>query len=181
MALVVNTDTYITLAEANTYISEHYTSTDPLKVAWEALSNIDKEVYLRNAAISIDALALKGKKYEYTQKMQFPRCYDSFSYKECFQQYSDPDEYVQYGRLYCELIVPNNIKYAQAEIAIFNCDKKANKRANLQNQGVQSFSIGDLSENYGSKRSPYSNESIIKSKKAIELLRPYLGGTYNVV
>ena len=49
MTLIVNKDTYITLEEANTYLSQHYVSTDPLLIQWNSLSDNDKEVFLRRA------------------------------------------------------------------------------------------------------------------------------------
>ena len=179
MALIVDNDSYVTELEAEEYISKNYVSTDPLRKAWAALTDEDKEVYLRVAAKTVDALALKGKKCEVNQKMQFPRYYDSKSYQEYL--YPEPEDYDVHGRYYYQITVPNNVKYAQIETAIFNCDSKANKRIKLQSQGVKSFSIGDLSETYGAGKSLYSNEAIIKAPKAIELMRPFMGGTYNVI
>lgn len=49
MALTLNEDTYATVETADTYISSYYPSTNTKRVAWEALAEEDKEVFLRNA------------------------------------------------------------------------------------------------------------------------------------
>lgn len=53
MALTVGTDTYVTLADAETYATEHFIGDD--KTTWDGASDADKEAALRQATQYIDA------------------------------------------------------------------------------------------------------------------------------
>jgi hypothetical protein len=172
----VGTDTYISVTDADNYVEKHYTTNDPFRLAWGSLYDDDKQIYLRNATTTIDSLTLTGKKKDMSQTLQFPRAYQNNVY------YSEYDEdYEYYNGYYSQIVVPEDVKNAQVEIAIFNTDEQANQRLMLQAQGVTSFSMGDLSENYGKSKAIYSLEAILKSPKAIKIMRKYIGGTFNVI
>jgi len=166
MTLTVDTDTYITQADAITYIEEHYVSTDVKRIAWEALSSNDKDIYLRKGAQTIDRNPLVGVKATSTQTMEFPRAIytDNAYYSEIV------NTNLFYGKhWYVQTETPNEVKYAQVEIAIDITDGISDRIA-LQREGVKSFSLGKLSESYGSGKMntiPY---------EAKELLAPYLLG-----
>jgi hypothetical protein len=49
VSIVVGTDSYVTVIEADTYISLHYLSTNAQRQAWEELITEDKEIILRKA------------------------------------------------------------------------------------------------------------------------------------
>lgn len=76
--------------------------------------------------------------------------------------------------------VPDDIKYAQIELALWQSQLSQNaelkQRLELQQQGVTGFSIGDLSETYNitgqAKSLPLS------CPKAAALLALYLGGGF---
>lgn len=144
-------DSYITVSDATTYVTDHYTSTDNKATAWIALEDVDREIYLRRAAQIIDSQPIVGIKADPLQPMAFPRITQARN-----------------GAAYVD--TPEAVKHAQVEIAL-QLVVGVPKRVELQRQGVQSFSVGKLSENYGAgKSSPLPYE-------AQELLRPYLVGS----
>jgi len=163
MALVVGTDTYISIADASTYLTANYLSTDSKLIAWNALSDANKEVLLRKATRLLDQQPIVGYKVSTAQALAFPRMiWSDFA----FDNWGD-------GRIYNgwyeQTSVPDDVKYAQCEIAVDNVNP--NKRAELQRQGVKSFSLGSLSESYGSGTNnalPYT---------AREYLAPYIAGS----
>jgi hypothetical protein len=169
MALTVNTDTYISLADCDTYLAANYISTDAKYVAWAALTDANCEVLLRKAAQTIDRQPLAGYKYISTQAMAFPR----YTYSESADDNTNLHPLLRANGYYCDGTVPDAVKYAQCEIAI-ELAQGSNARADMQRQGVKSFSLGNLSETYtGSQNSIISHE-------AKQLLVPYLGGGFRV-
>lgn len=155
----VGTDSYVTVAEADNYIATHYTSTNPARLRWSSMRESDKSIVLVEACAEIEALQFQGRKSEIDQPMLFPRL--------PFQLYGDTG-------------APDKIKFAQIELALWLSDDEKqsdiSQRRDLQSQGVQSFSIGDLSENYtqgaGEKPAP------LLCPKVKSLLSPYLNGGY---
>jgi hypothetical protein len=76
---------------------------------------------------------------------------------------------------------PESIKRAQIELALWLSDdqKQADQlqRRDLQAQGVDSFSIGDLSESY---KTGGSDKAVpLLCPKVSALLRPYLTGGFS--
>jgi hypothetical protein len=140
-------DTYITAAEADEIISGLMLSTDARRVAWNALSTGDKEVYLRHALMWIDGMPLQGRKRDTGQPLQFPR--------------------------HTHDTVPAAVKQAQAleAAASIGMIEQMAKRAQLRAQGIMSFSAGKLHETYGAV-SAYG----LFSPQAERLLRPYMLG-----
>lgn len=157
--MTVGIDTYITLEEANTYISTYYVSTDPLRINWDKLENADKEVYLRNGSKAIDSLVLLGKRASKDQKMEFPRQIDKVIQKE----------------------VPDKVKFAQVETALSSADPIIQNRQDLINAGVVSYRIGDLSETYKDRNNMSVDAKLYNSSKAVKYLTEFIGGTYNVI
>lgn len=145
--MTVGEDTYITVDEANEIISGYFLSDDAQRTAWDALSSADKEVYLRQSLLRIDAQIFSGRKAGTDQALQFPR----------------------YGKT----SVPQSVKIAQAleACAGIGIAAEAEKRAQLQAQGVQSFTAGSLSETYVEGTS-----SPLFSCIAAKMLRPFIAG-----
>jgi len=160
MTLTVNTDSYISLADSDTYLAKSYLSTDPKLIAWTALSDGDCEILLRKAAQLIDRQPLQGNKSVYTQVMAFPR----------INRIHDPS----LPDYYTNTVVPDAVKHAQCEIAIEMCSG-VSERVKLQRQGVKSFSIGSLSESYSGALNN------VLSYEAKQLLAPYLAGSVRIV
>ncbi len=108
--LTVGKDTYITVSEADEYISANYPEYDDLAVVWGVLSERDKEAYLRASLGQIEALVIEGRPYERGQDLQFPR-------RCCFK--AGPD-------------IPSEVKEAQAENAIALLNKDLRTRSDEQ-------------------------------------------------
>ena len=170
MALIVGTDTYISVTDATTYISQNYTSGSTQVTGWTALSSGDKEVRLRQAMAVLESLPVQGMKVTSNQTLQFPRILHTMiplSYN--FATQVDPYYFVQ-GE------VPNAVKYAQVELALELMDGKNSDRVEMQRQGVKSFSLGQLSESYGGQ----SMMQMI-SAKAYDFMKPFIGTAVEII
>ena len=84
-------------------------------------------------------------------------------------------------------LISEAVKYAQVENAITLSDSSASEDAafyeKLWQYGVESYSIGNLSERTSSGawgRNVTASSSGVISAKAINLLKPFLNGSYNI-
>ena len=115
---------YVTLEEANAYVTDHFMSSDMTRVAWETLSDADKMVLLRNSYRAIEMLPFSKRKTTAAQPSAFPR-------------WPSTD-------------VPVQIKDAQIANAIALADESSREDAayydKLKTFRVQSYSLGNLSE-----------------------------------
>lgn len=151
---------YVTLQEANEYITSHYLSTDTLRLSWEGLSDEDRTVLLTKSFQTIELLPFAGRKLTSDQSTVFPR----WPYKE----------------------VPEAIKWAQIENALAKSDASNEEDTKyyerLWTYGVESYSIGNLSErtSTGTYSLRGAQATGITSAIAERLLRPYLGGGYRM-
>lgn len=151
---------YVTLEEANSYVSNQYTSTDPARVRWNALSNPDKEALLRQSFDVIEGTPIKGCKSDPSQLTMFPRSPDTE--------------------------VPQRVKYAQIENSITLTDTSIKEESEfyekLHSRGISSFSMGNTSEAFNlGAGSIIKNPTVsLVSPKAISLMRPYTSGGFVV-
>lgn len=151
---------YVTLDEANTYVTEHYMSTEALRVGWEALEDADKAVLLRRSFQAIELLPFSGHKTCCDQPFAFPRC---------------PSR-----------TVPDAVKFAQIEQALIGADAEATEEAKQYEKmwqwGVSSYSIGNLSESIsaGTYGAGALRTAGITSAAAARLLAPYMQGGYKI-
>lgn len=152
---------YVDVAYADEYVNTHFLSVDERRLNWEALDNNDKEVLLQRSFEAIECLPFVGRKTNPEQPNAFPR----YPFKE----------------------VPEAVKYAQVENAITLSDSSASEDAafyeKLWQYGVESYSIGNLSERTSSGawgRNVTASSSGVISAKAINLLKPFLSGSYNI-
>ena len=152
---------YVTVEEANTYILQHYTSVDPIRISWETLPDEDKQILLNRSADAINSLPLPGRKTYPDQENAFPR----YPSKE----------------------VPDDVKAAQIENALVSSDEQQSEDAKLYQKmwayGVNSYRIGNLSESIGtaSGNAGFTTtllQSGIVSTKAQNLLSRFLGGGF---
>lgn len=153
---------YVTIEEANQYISTHYLSTSPIRLQWESLSDEDKAVLLLNSCEALDRLVLPGRKASVTQEHAFPR----WPYLE----------------------VPRQVWMAQVENALEMSDPGTSSEVgDLQKTwayGLSSYSIGDFSESQGiasgstAARMQTMFQAGVVSAKAQQLLLPFVGGGY---
>jgi hypothetical protein len=116
--------------------------------AWAEASDADKEKALAMATREIDRQQLRGRKVNSGQALAFPR-------------YPDTE-------------VPEAVKEACCEEALALLERGNNQRRKLQQEGVQSLSLGNMSETYA----PGAGRGLL-SQEAKELLRPWLiGGVF---
>ena len=78
MAVTVGTDAYISLVDADLYMTNNYVSTSTEYTTWDALSDGDKEIYLKKATKRIDRQILRGIKAVDTQTLEFPRALKAY-------------------------------------------------------------------------------------------------------
>jgi hypothetical protein len=114
--------------------------------SWGQAYEIEKEKALKQAIKAIDRLPLKGRKADTTQTLAFPR-------------YPDTE-------------VPEAVKEACCEEALAILERGNSQRRRLQQEGVQSFSLGNMSETYAAG----AGKGLL-SQEAKELLRPWLLGS----
>ena len=152
---------YVDVAYADEYVNTHFLSVDERRFNWEALDNNDKEVLLQRSFEAIECLPFVGRKTNPDQPNAFPR----YPFEE----------------------VPEAVKYAQVENAITLSDSSASEDAafyeKLWQYGVESYSIGNLSERTSSGawgRNVTASSSGVISAKAINLLKPFLSGSYSI-
>jgi len=116
--------------------------------SWGQADDSTKEKALKQATREIDRQPLKGHKTETSQTLAFPR-------------YPDSE-------------VPVAVKDACCEVALALLERGNSQRRKLQQEGVQSFSLGNMSEAYA----PGAGRGLL-SQEAKELLRPWLlGGVF---
>lgn len=166
-------DSYITtIADLETRLTS---DPRPAAIALLAASDASQTWYLQKATLLIDALPLKGSTYYYIDKTspstdeqarQFPRVINGYAY--------DWDDSTSTA------IVPEDVKKATVEEAIALYDFYVSspgdqKRRKLQNQGVKSFSIGKLSESYGSV-STSAKWKGLHSQESYDLMKQYIAG-----
>ena len=152
---------YVDVAYADEYVNTHFLSVDERRLNWEVLDNNDKEVLLQRSFEAIECLPFVGRKTNPDQPNAFPR----YPFEE----------------------VPEAVKYAQVENAITLSDSSASEDAafyeKLWQYGVEAYSIGNLSERTSSGawgRNVTASSSGVISAKAINLLKPFLNGSYNI-
>lgn len=123
-----SSNSYVSLEEADDYFEVH-----PQAAAWAALTEIEKETGLRRAAFQIDQLRFHGRRRLSTQALQWPR-----DYKGLWP------------------LIPPAIRNAACEQAVAIARNPATggrgRRAQLQLEGVQSFTIGELTEVFHTDR-----------------------------
>jgi len=113
--------------------------------SWSGADSETKEKSLKQATKEIDRQPLTGRKTTDNQALAFPR-------------YPDTE-------------VPEAVKEACCEEALALLERGNSQRRKLQQEGVQSFSLGNMSETF----SAGAGKGLL-SQEAKELLRPWLIG-----
>ena len=116
--------------------------------SWEQADDSTKEKALKQATREIDRQPLTGRKATDTQALAFPR-------------YPDAE-------------IPEAVKEACCEVALALLERGNSQRRKLQQEGVQSFTLGNMSETYitGAGKG-------LLCQEAKELLRTWLlGGVF---
>ena len=147
----------------------------PAAIALLAADSTTQTWYLQKATKIIDNMPLKGSTYNYIDKsdpssdeqaLMFPRVINDYAY--------DWDDATSTA------IVPEDVKKACAEEAIALYDFYISspgdqKRRKLQDQGVKSFSVGELSESYGNM-STSAKWKGLHSQEAYDFMKQYIAG-----
>lgn len=144
---------YATVEQAEEYISNYYLTTDNLRISWEAMSSQDKQVLLNKSERTIDQLPFKGKSE--IKGKAFPR---------------EPDKEYSLQKA-CEatiILALNSLNESDTQIRIA-----------LQNQGVKSYKIGDLSETFESVDASYGLDRWAYSI-VFPVLREWLSGGFSI-
>ncbi len=131
------------------YADEYFKNRLHAESWWQA-DDETKENALLQATKTIDRQPLRGRKTETGQALAFPR-------------YPDTE-------------VPEVVKEACCEEALAMLERGNSQRRKLQQEGVQSFALGNMSETYvaGAGKGLFSQE-------AKELLKPWLIGAVNII
>ena len=116
---------------------------------WEQADDETKEKALKQAARAIDRQPLRGRKTNPEQELAFPR---------------HPDTEI-----------PKEVQEACCEEALAILESGNSQRRKLQQEGVQSFTLGNMSESYAAG----AGKGLL-SQEAKELLRPWLLGAVNI-
>jgi len=158
----VGKNSYIDITDANTYFATRYGAD-----AWASLSDEVKDKLLITATQKIDNLTLKGRKYIYTQTLNFPRYI--YIDRELQQSYVGSPG-INDGT------IPTQVTKATCEEALALLNTEATKRRELQEQGVTSFTIGKLSETFSGNTSSYP----LLSTEAKKLLKAWIVGKVRI-
>ena len=118
MTLIVGTDTYVTLAEADEYFASSLKADD-----WDALSDATKEILLKSAVRRMEGKPYLGTKQVESQALEFPRYFDNAIFDG----------------------TPDDIKSAQCEIALSLYQNQDNKILQAKAMGLTSISLGNQS------------------------------------
>jgi len=167
ITLTVGTNTYITLADAETYHGDRLWAD-----SWTSATDDDKSKALIMACRIIDVQPIKGRKQNLLgQTLQFPRYL--------------PEDYSIDPMMVPNLVngeVPDCVKYAQCEQALWLLQQTEYDRARLKDQvnGIIGGSIGAANE--------YSNPGFVAESRnrrtlcpdAREFLKPWLLGAVNI-
>lgn len=150
---------YVTVAEADAYITARYVSTDAARIRWNDLEEADKEAYLLRSVEALDQLPFHGRRAVLTQLNAFPR--------------------------YPSTVVPESVKAAQVENALKLTDTSGDADVELYSKmrmfGVKSYSIGNLSETLGAPTTSVMLSPDFVSEKAYRLVSRYIYGGYRIV
>lgn len=177
--LVVNENSYVSLADAEQYISEHFVSDDEYRVKWNTLTNDDKEVWLIRSTQALNNLKYLGRK-KGVQRLEFPRIMNlgvcGYVPTLFVSQYYDNGLISGSGPA-GDLDGMEAIKKATIENAIAGCylnNVVTNTRiANIQ--GLIAMKAGNVSKNYSrNNRQTINSENDIYTEKIYSILVDWL-------
>lgn len=125
-----NSNSYISLAEADQYFATHPYYADN----WSDMGDPDKEMLLMMATQSLDSLMIwRGSIVSVTQALSWPRT----------------GVYDNEGRLIASNIVPQNVKWATAEMAFHISQGKSASAGTPQSQGLEKLKIDVIELQFG--------------------------------
>lgn len=173
IVLTVGTNTYISLSDANTYLSLQL-YTEP----WNDASDDDKSKALLLACKHIERLNIRGMKAVSTQTLKFPRAI--YSYEIYYRAPLVPNHFQFGAGYYTETSVSQLVKDAQCEeaLAILSQGSEITQRTLLQQSGVSNITALGTSETYTHDT---TNRARLQSPIAKDIMAYYLKGTIPIV
>lgn len=130
MTITVGQDSYTTVAEADAYFNETLKAAD-----WAAVGD-KKEICLKMACRKMEPLHYTGYKAVSTQPLEFPRHWAAAIPAAIQQFINDPQP------------TPEDIKHAQAELALWIYQNQNNQILKLQQMGLKSMSMSNESYSF---------------------------------
>lgn len=177
--LVINENSYCTVAEADEYVNSHFIDDDEYRVKWSGLSVENKEVCLIRSTQALDNLKYIGRK-KGAQKLQFPRILNlgTFGIVPVLytSQYYDNGLIRNSGPLGdedgMEAIKKATIENAVAG-AVLNNIVQSTRIANIQ--GLTAMRAGNVSKTYNrNNKSTINSENDIFTDKIYSILVDWL-------
>lgn len=177
--LVINENSYCTVAEADEYVNSHFLDDDEYRVKWSGLSVENKEVCLIRSTQALDNLKYIGRK-KGAQKLQFPRILNlgTFGIVPVLytSQYYDNGLIRNSGPLGdedgMEAIKKATIENAVAG-AVLNNIVQSTRIANIQ--GLTAMRAGNVSKTYNrNNKSTINSENDIFTDKIYSILVDWL-------
>lgn len=162
--MIVGVDTYVTVAEADEFIKQHYPEYDDLVVVWSVLDEREKASYLYSSLRQIEALVLQGFPLKPGQPLQFPR-------RGCFREATRQNP-----------IIPDEVKEAQIDNALelLNTDLGARSDEQMivlsalgvvKNTKYNKREMGEVG--LGATLTGAESQGVLESDYARKLLRPW--------
>lgn len=180
MSLEIGIDSYVTLAEAEDYISKHFASDDKLLLNWNERTDNDKEAKLRESCESINNLKFRGKRKGIGQELEFPRVLGSMcgiGFRLYVSQFEDN------GLISNDITGDGGIKLAKkAQIvnALYGVTLGSQALTSATNRFMMltSKKAGPISETYGGRTHNSDNAMVgIYTDKVYSILQPWLSSS----
>jgi len=176
MALVIGKDSYVSLEEAELYISENYISGSKVREKWNSLSNDDKEVLLRTSCRDLNNIIYDGQKLKVGQPLAFPRKMNNpvgIAFALYTSQFIDNELYDSNGRS----DGLEEAKGAQIENALYHgyIGNAVEEQAGVNIKGLTSKKAGPIAESYDINNR-YNRQALrgIYTDKVYSLLRDWI-------
>lgn len=138
-SLVVGGNSYMTLAEAETLMSELFISSSDERKFWGALADEDKIVIILNGTVTFESLIFLGKKKDAAQPMSFPRMFGIATVE-----------------------VDNVLKKGILELSILSSYTSAKFESKLRELGIKSYNVEGASMSFQDNSSANNSGDIDK-------------------
>ena len=140
MALIVGTNTYLTVREADKLVESYFFEDEEARTQYENLSDEDKNALLYRGCMDMQKLLYRGYKKDKSQKLAFPRVNRG--------GYESDEDLVKLAQLL------NSISFMQLDSNQLGLKTSEMRRAGVKNFTLGSFNVGlDGSVGTGSQRS----------------------------
>ena len=168
---VTENNSLVTLDEAEDYFGGRLHAE-----AWDTAQPTEKPKALITATRQINAMQFQGVMASVSQPHAFPRCYT---------QESIPDASVRYrpaGVAVCEIEIPERVKEACCEQALFLLAQSAYERKRNRDQaaGIHSMGVGSANEASSDKQVSKAQQGPRMAPEAATLLQPFIARVVNL-